>query len=241
MVHLVLSFCVLLPVLLLIFFRWFPHPFFEVQNAGPVVAILVGLQLIGFPILTFVVYAPGKKGLRFDLSVIATVQFAALLYGMHAIHSERPAYVVFAVDRYVPLAAKDVHFTRAAPQDFTDRLVAEPVYAFAEMPMGKAFADLQESVLFGGQPDLERRPEFWIPLAAGREAIVFSARPLTELMTQRPAAAQALSAAAARLDSEPAAALFLPMPGKREDFAAIIDPVTGKVISAVAVENPWLN
>lgn len=241
LLHLVLSFCVLVPVLLLIYFRWFPYPFFDVQAAAHVVAILVGVQLIAFPFLIFVIYAPLKKGLKFDLSVIATVQLAALLYGAYAIFSERPAYVVFAVDRYTPLADKDVNLADAGLRGFGDDQAGGPVYAFAEMPMGQAFADLQDSVLFGGQPDLERRPEFWIPLAGGRQAIVSRARPLTELMAQYPADAQALKDAAAGVDLAPASALFVPMQGKREDFAAIIDPLTGKVIAAAAVENPWLN
>lgn len=241
MVHLLLSFCVLLPILLLIFFRWFPYPFFSVQNAGHVVALLVGLQLVFIPFLTFVVYAPRKKGLKFDLSVIALVQLAALLYGVYAIYSERPTYVVFAVDRYVPLAAKDVSFAGTGLEGFGEGRAGEPAYAFAELPMGQAYENFQNSVLFGGQPDLERRPEFWIPLETGREAILSSAMPLLVLMEQRPASAKALSDAAMRTDQDPAESVYVPMPGKRDDFAAILDPDTGKVIAAVAVENPWLN
>ncbi len=240
LVHLGLSFAVLLPIFLLIYFWWFPGPFFRVQDTAHIIAVLIGVDLVLGPILTFIVYRPNKKGLKFDLTVIACVQLAALVYGVYAIHSERPAYVVFAVDRYVPLAAKDVDFERAGMSGFGEDRPGEPVYAFAEMPMGEAFQAFQDSVLFRGQPDLERRPEFWLPLATGREAILARARPLSELVDQRPGAKQAVTRASRRLDLTPETALFVPMPGKREDYAAIIDPESARVIGAVAVD-PWID
>lgn len=238
-VHLMLSGVILLPVVLVVYFWWFPHPFFRVQDVSAVFFILVGIQLLLGPLLTFVVYAPQKKGLKFDLAVIALVQLAALGYGLYSIESERPAYVVFAVDRYVPVAAKDVDFASAGMDGFGDGVPGAPVYVFSELPMGEAFQAFQNSVLFGGQPDLERRPEFWLPMDTGRAAVLASARSLAALMDARPAAAQRLAAAAGRLDMTPEGALFVPLPGKREDFAAIIDPVTATVVDAITVD-PWI-
>lgn len=239
LVHLALSLLVLLPVVLMILFWWFPKPFFQVRDAAHVLAILVGVHLVLGPMLTFIVYAPGKKGMKSDLWVIGGLQLAALIYGTFAIYTERPAYIVFAVDRYEALATKDVAFERVGMTGFGEALPGEPVYAFAQMPMGEAFQTFQDGVIFRGEPDLERRPEFWLPLETGKDAVLASSLPLTALMEQRPDAAEELARMAARHDLKPGAALFLPMPGKRDDFAALIDPETARVMDAVAVD-PWI-
>lgn len=240
LVHLVLSLVVLLPVVLLVTLWWFPRPFFQVLDTAHILAILVGVHLVLGPMLTFIVYVPNKKGMKFDLWVIALLQLAALTYGTFAIYSERPAYVVFAVDRYEALAAKDVAFERVGMTGFGEALPGEPVYAFAQMPMGQAYQTFLDGVMFRGQPDLERRPEFWLPLETGKDAILATARPLGVLMEQRPDAAQDLARMAERHDLNPATALFLPLPGKRDDYAALIDPVTAKVMDAIAID-PWID
>lgn len=238
-IHLGISLAVLLPLLLLIVLAWFPPPLFRVQGVAGVVRLLVLAHLLVFPFLTFLVFRPGKKGLRFDLAVIAAVQLAALAYGAHAIHGERPRYVVFAVDRYATLAEKDVDFAAAGMAGFGDRPLAGPVYAFAEMPLGQAYHAFQEGVLFRGEPDLERRPEFWRPLESTAHAILAAAKPLVKLVEARPGSAEALRQVAVDHAVDPAVARFLPLVGKRRDFAAILDPETAHILAVVDTD-PWL-
>jgi hypothetical protein len=239
--HLLISLLVLTPVFLVIFLLWFPQPFFQTQSVIQVVVVLIAVDLVLGPLLTFVVYRPQKKGLKFDLTVIVLVQLAAIAYGLWSIQSERPAYVVFAVDRYEVLAEKDVDFAAAGMSSFGDDDAERPVYAFAQLPMGRAFQAFQDSVLIGGRPDLERRPEFWLTLAKGKAAIMASARPVSELMAQRPAAVGALQKAADRMGLDPAELRFVPLVGKQRDFAALLDPETAHVSHVVAIDNPWID
>lgn len=79
---------------------WYPSPFLEISGLLAILLILVTVDLILGPLLTFVVYKPNKPRLKLDLTVIAFVQLAALGYGMYTIHQGHPAYVTFAVDRF---------------------------------------------------------------------------------------------------------------------------------------------
>lgn len=238
--HMGVSVAVLLPLLLLIALAWYPSPLFRVQGASGVVGVLVMVHLLVFPLLTFIVFNPVKKGLRFDLVVIGLLQLAALAYGVMAIHGERPRYIVFAVDRYEVLADKDVDFGRAGLDGFGDRPFAGAVYAFAEMPMGQAFQALQEGVLMRGEPDLERRPEFWRPLeGAAIGAVLSAAVPLERLAEARPAAAGALRHKARSLGLDPATARVVPLVGKARAYTAFLDPESAKVL-AIAETEPWL-
>jgi len=239
--HLLLSVLVLLPVFLLVYFWWFPGPFFEAQDTAKIVWLLVGVDLVLGPVLTFVVYKPAKKSLKFDLSVIVLLQVAALAYGLWSIYSERPAFVVYAVDRYEVLAKKDITFAAAGLDGFKDPEGSMPSYAFAEMPLGEAFSQFQDSVLFGGQPDLERRPEFWIPHVQGRDAILSRAGTVGELIAAFPESAPALERAAARQGTAPEDTRYVPLVAKAGAFAAILDPETARVEQVVAVPDPWLD
>ena len=239
-VHLVISLCVLLPVLAVIFFLWYPGPLFTVQDGGRVAGILIGVHLVLGPLLTFIVFKPGKKHLKFDLSVIVVLQIVALVYGTHTIWSERPRYVVFAVDRYEVLVRPDVDFARAGMDGFGDAQGRGVIYAFAEMPLGQAFQRFQDEVLFGGAPDLERRPEFWRTLHGPRvDAVLAAAHPLSAFRTRGDVAHDALRDRAIALGLDPETAFVTPVVGKGGDFLGLLHPETARVLGVLETD-PWL-
>jgi hypothetical protein len=46
--------------------------------------------------LTLLVYKPGKRGLKFDLTLIGLLQTTCIIYGMYTVHYSRPAVVAYA-------------------------------------------------------------------------------------------------------------------------------------------------
>jgi hypothetical protein len=160
--HLTTSAIVVSLFLGLTFFVLYPPPLFEVEGTLAAIQILLGVDIVLGPLLTLVVFKPGKPSLKFDMAVIVAIQLAGFIYGAHVIVSERPAIVSFAVDRFVVIPAAD---TKEMAMDKLDskqvRLKAiGPTYVYAEMPEHPEKYDL----VFGpleGKPDLERRPEFY--------------------------------------------------------------------------------
>ena len=84
--HLSISATVVGFFLAVIFFLWYPPPYFEIAGAEGVVQILIGVDLILGPLLTLLLYRPGKPGVIFDLSFIALIQLSALIYGVTIIY-----------------------------------------------------------------------------------------------------------------------------------------------------------
>ena len=94
--HLALSATIVGIACAAIFFIWYPRPYFEATGAWHVLRVLIGVDLVLGPLLTLIVFKPGKWGLKFDLCAIALVQLAALIYGLTTIYEERPYFTVFA-------------------------------------------------------------------------------------------------------------------------------------------------
>jgi len=96
------------------------------------------------------------------MEVIIAIQLGAFIYGANVIISERPAFVSFAVDRFVVIPAAE---TGDMAMDKLDRNQVKlkaigPTYVYAEMPENPVENDLVFGPLEGKQ-DLEGRPEFY--------------------------------------------------------------------------------
>ena len=103
-------------VFVLAYFVWYPKGLFGTAGGGELFVLIAVTNLVVGPVLTFVVYVPGKKGLAFDLAVISLLQLAALGYGMHVLLESRPVYLVFIKDRFELVRANHIpraHLERA--------------------------------------------------------------------------------------------------------------------------------
>jgi len=161
-VHLTTSAIIVGLFLVLTFFVLYPAPLFKVEGARLAVQILLGVDIVLGPLLTLVVFKPGKPGLKVDMAIIIAIQLSAFIYGANVIISERPVIVSFAVDRFVVIPAaeaKELEMDKLDTQQVKLNAIG-PTYVYAEMPEDAAAQDL----LFGpleGRPDLEKRPEFY--------------------------------------------------------------------------------
>ena len=80
-IHSIITVAILLAVLGLMRFVWYPTPYFEIEGGWKGWSLLTGVSLALGPLLTLIVFKPGKRGLKFDLSCIVLAQLAALIYG----------------------------------------------------------------------------------------------------------------------------------------------------------------
>jgi hypothetical protein len=237
--HITISATIVGVALSVVFFVWYPHPYFEILGAGNVVRILVGVDLILGPILTLILYRPGKRYVLFDLGFIAVVQLAALAYGMVTIHSERPLYTVFAVDRFSVLGQHDVDAAEVPAEIKSTRPNVGPILAVAKLPEDRQAREDLMFQLLNGAKDIEFRPELWHMFDSQLKDVVDRARPIDDLA----AAGQDIAARVARMPSKlerPAKQLgFVPVVNKAmQSLSLIIDLSTGQPIDVVAVD-PW--
>src|SRR4051794_12122697 len=107
-IHSSISAAVALLVGALLFGLWYPPPYFHAAGADELILVLVGVDLAVGPLLTLIVFRPGKRGLKFDLVTIGVIQSAALVYGMSIILQSRPIFLVGTLDRFDLVSANEI-------------------------------------------------------------------------------------------------------------------------------------
>jgi hypothetical protein len=95
LIHLSLSVILIGILALIVVYRWYPFPLYKITGVIEPAKLLVLVDVIIGPLLTFVVYKKYKKYLKLDLSIIAVLQIAALSYGVHTIYQGRANLIVF--------------------------------------------------------------------------------------------------------------------------------------------------
>lgn len=239
LIHLTGSALVVGTLCAVIFFVWYPAPYFAAKGASGVLLVLIGVDLILGPTLTLILFRPRKPGLVFDLSVILTIQLAALVYGTTALYQERPYYLVFAVDRLEILAYKDVDSSMIEYEELRRKPFIGPILAVASLPEGQdEFQRLLEETAFEGKPDIERRPEFWSPYANRSDDVIARARSLAELLERYPETRTEISKLTESLDAEIDDLAYIPLVGRETSFAFVIDAETATPIDIIDVD-PW--
>lgn len=242
--HLALSATVVGSVCALIFFVWYPHPYFQAVGAWTVLRVLVGVDLVLGPVLTLILFKPGKWGLKFDVAFIACVQLAALVYGVSVIYRERPYFNVFAVDRFTIHALGNVDRAQWSEAIAAGRLDPKPwrgpALVVATRPTDEAaYQRLIDETVFGGLPDIDRRPEFWSRYEEQGPQIAARARPLADLRAARPGSAAAIDALVAGLELPERALGFVPMVAKNRDVTMVVSAATGEPLEVIDVD-PWI-
>lgn len=239
LIHLTGSAVVVGTLCAVIFFVWYPAPYFAAKGASGVLLVLIGVDLILGPTLTLILFRPRKPGLVFDLSVILTIQLAALVYGTTALYQERPYYLVFAVDRLEILAYKDVDSSMIEYEELRRKPFIGPILAVASLPEGQdEFQRLLEETAFEGKPDIERRPEFWSPYANRSDDVIARAKSLAELLERYPETRTEISKLTESLDAEIDDLAYIPLVGRETSFAFVIDAETATPIDIIDVD-PW--
>ena len=232
-VHLLVSALIVGSVLAVVFFVWYPGFLFAMAGALAPVMVMIGVDVTLGPLLTFIVFKPGKRGLKFDMAFIFTVQIAALAFGAITLFNERPHFLVFAVDRFTAVPARHVDMNALRYEELQDKPLGSPILVYARLPEDQSERSaLIDSVLFEGKPDLERRAEYFEPYENGAETIRGRAIALTEFQAVNPAEETEVARAKRRHDALPL--LVIPASSNtQEDFSLLLDEETLEPVKAI--------
>jgi hypothetical protein len=236
-IHLLLSAAIAGTLLVLMLTVWFPWPLFEAAGGSRLIFILAAVDVTLGPLITLIIFKAGKKGLKFDLAFIAVVQLAALAYGIHAVFLARPVYMVFTVDRFELVNARDID-----PKDLAEVKRDQ----FCQLPWGRprfigvvrptdedTWLKITESAMAG--KDLQLYPQYYVPYAEQAKDALAKAKTI-DVLRERDAMAidEFLADSGRSADS----LRFLPLRASTRDVAVLLDATSGEPIRMLLID-PW--
>jgi len=108
--HLLASATVLTLILGTLYFGWYRWPGWYLADAAQVITVLIGVDLVIGPFMTFVIASKNKprRELTRDIGIIVTVQLCALIYGGASLWNGRPLYYAFSENVLQLVQAYDI-------------------------------------------------------------------------------------------------------------------------------------
>ncbi|MDJ0814410.1 MAG: hypothetical protein QNJ23_11850 [Woeseiaceae bacterium] len=218
---------------------WYPGAHFAISGAYKQFLVLAGVVIVIGPVLSALVYKPGKKGLVFDLAVLTGVELLAVVAATTLLFLRQPHFAVFAVDRFEAVAYGEADLSSLPSGIDIRRPGHAPRLIHARMPEDPATVSrlIDETVLMG-MADIDRRSEFWEPYPSGIPTIKAAARPLADLLEgseqQRRAASDWLESGSKEVSDY----IFLPLRGRASDAVIVLDADVGYPV-ATLVADPW--
>ena len=215
---------------------WYPEPFFSADGGWSIFRMIIIVDLILGPVLTLIVYKPGKKGLKFDLTAIAVVQFTALIYGGTILYQERPAFLVFAVDRFVMVSADDIDNAKLRYPGLRAHETVGPIPVYARMPEDPVKRNKLIAETLQGMPDLEFRAEYYEPYSDNLANILLKGKGINLLKSLSEDYREKIEDFNERNCQQGCA--YFPLVGKKQDVLLAISKKNGSILGGIDVD-PW--
>lgn len=227
-IHFVLSVLIAALLAALVFFVWYPSPYRALMGSFKLFWLVVGVDVICGPLLTFILASPKKKRREMiaDFSLVAAIQLSALVYGLHSVYEARPVAIVFEVDRLRVLAKADIYEVELPQAPVNYQKV--PLFGIWQLAARQATTqdDTLKTIELSLQGfDIGQRPSWWIPYTDAHGAVQKRAQPLNKLAERVSDADRALLGKAAHKHKASLEDLwFLPLTSPAAtDWTAILD------------------
>jgi hypothetical protein len=238
-IHLALSALIVTVVLCVMRFVWYPKGFFKLLGGGELVLLIACVDLTLGPLLTLAIFKAGKKGLTFDLAVIAILQLSALIYGASVTFNSRPVFNVFEDDRFNVSLASDFKDKTKLTKAKNPKWQTLPWFG-PELVAAKGPTDIKRSqeIMFSGL-DWSAFPELYVPYDMEQHQLALkNAKSLSSLQVISEANQEVVSDFLAQKAQPVEAFVYLPIVYAYTAMAAVLDAKTGEFIEIIAAETP---
>lgn len=236
-IHFAISLCIAALAAVLVFFIWYPYPYREISGGRELFLILVVVDVVLGPLLTFSIFKRSKSrlALTFDFTVIGLTQLAALGYGLWTVSVARPVHLVFEYDRFRIVNTLEV------PPDLLSKtpqgIEALPLTGPTILSVRPVTDEEQDRVLtyeLTGQY-ISARPDFWQPYEVEKVNVLLKAKPVSALKARFPAQTEMINQGIHATGRPIERLSYLPLHG-RAIWTAFIDPETAQVLTAIPLD-----
>lgn len=241
LVHLLVSAIIAGGVLLLVYGFWYQQALAAVAGVGTILLLLLAVDVSLGPIMTLMVFDRRKKSLPWDMTVIALLQVAGLVYGLYTVEVGRPHYLVFVKDRFEAVSRADLQADdmKAAENNPAARISwLGPAWTAATSPADeKARQDALFEAALGGR-DLQHFPQRYEALGNQQSQMQARMLDIGTLRKLNPDQGGALDAALKKAGLNDEQTGYLPLKGEERDAAVLMAREDGRVLALLPLL-PW--
>jgi hypothetical protein len=238
--HLALSALIAATVVALVLWLWYPAPYFTAMGGEMLLRLLIGVDVTIGPVITLIIFKPGKPRLAQDLAIIGALQVAALGYGTYVVFEARPVYNVFVKDRFETVAANgiDPASLDKASAEFQALPLGGPRVVASTMPKNvNEAATIAMSAALGGA-DVASFPHLYEPYSRAAQSVARASRPLVSLSQKGRESATAVNDFVAANGNGSRSLGYVPVKARNRDFTAIVDRKSGEIVGYLDLD-PW--
>ncbi len=220
----------------LVFGLWYPSPYRTISGGQSLFILIVSVDLVLGPALTFVAFNPRKPKsvLIRDLMIIAALQFGGLAYGLNTVFQARPIALVYEPGRFRVVTNVDLmheELSLALPEFKTLSLTGPKLLGVREPRDGN---EKFQAITFAMQGvDIGQRPSYWQPYRESIKSVLKEARPLEMLYQQYPDSIPEIEKHLAAIGRNSVEVKFLPILAKESTWSALVDAKTGELVGFV--------
>ena len=172
--HLLSSGIVLAVILGSLFMGWYRWPGWYLADAMTVVIVLVSVDVVLGPLLTFVVAKASKsrRELTRDISIIVVIQLCALIYGTVSLWNGRPLYYAFSESVLQLVQAYDIdaeqsRLGRDKNPELAPHGYSLPRWIWAPLPQNPDERQKIVGAAISGGDDVISMPQYFKPWEQG--------------------------------------------------------------------------
>jgi hypothetical protein len=234
--HLLASATVLTLVLGSLYFGWYRWPGWYLTGVKEVVVVVIGVDFIVGPLLTFVIANQQKapRVIARDVAIIVVLQLCALSYGSISLWNGRPLYYAFSESVIQLVQAYDIDDDEAkAGLDKNPALAPHwyslPRWIWAPLPQDTEEREKIVGSAISGGDDIISLPDHYKPWAEGLPSLRSQLKKVDDVGYFAPSEKKKLKARmkAAGVDTNLLDAI--PMSGRGHPVLAVFDLATLKI------------
>ena len=243
--HLGGSACALSLILGALYLGWYSWPGWALTDVAHVVLVMVAVDVIVGPLLTFVIAHPGKprRELARDVSIIVAVQLCALIYGTASLWNGRPLYYAYSETVLQLVQAYDIDAQESAAgrrlnPDFAPHWYSLPRWIWAPLPQDASLSrKIVTSVIQGGD-DVISMPQYFKPWEQGLPVLRTKLKTVDQVAyffgSEKKQLKERMQAAGLPTDQ----ANSMPLTGRGHPLLAVFDPASLKIEAIIGITRP---
>lgn len=238
--HFFFSVLVAALVALIVFQIWFPYPFREMAGGKELFWLIVSVDIVCGPLLSFVLFNPAKprKELLLDLSLVIVIQLAALCYGLFNLYIARPVALVFEVDRFRAVVMADIQESdRLESQKQNIEIPAWGIETFG-IRKPKNSDEALESINLGLQGiEPSMRPQWWTTYASHTPDVLKRGQAVVALKAKYPQSKEEIDQVIQKAGLKEDQLLWLPLVSRRSsEWTVFIDKKTALPVAYIGLD-----